>query len=135
MKRKSSETKNYGTKEWAVKTANCCTGCSHDCLYCYAKEMAVRFKQVTDSQWPLERIRNKDVYRYHKKYPGRVIFPSSHDITDKNWSACVVVLDRLFKAGNEVLIVSKPHFNCIAAICLVFKDYRDKLTFRFSIAD
>jgi len=124
---------SYGIPEWSVKTVNCCTGCSHDCRYCYAKEMAIRFKQVTASQWPLERIRNKDVYKRYKKYPGRVMFPSSHDITDKNWSACIIVLNRLLEAGNEVLIVSKPHFNCIVAICAVFENYRDKLTFRFSI--
>jgi len=124
---------SHGTMEWATKTVNCCTGCSHDCRYCYAKEMAIRFKQVTAVQWPHERIRKKDVYKHHKKYPGRVMFPSSHDITDKNWSACVIVLSRLLNAGNEVLIVSKPHFNCIASICAAFEDYRDKLTFRFSI--
>ena len=125
--------KNHGTREWAVKTVNCCTGCSHDCRYCYAKEMAIRFKQVTAAQWPLERIREKDVFKHHKKYPGRVMFPSSHDITDKNWSACVIVLIQLLKAGNEVLVVSKPHYKRIASICAIFKDYRDNLTFRFSI--
>ena len=61
------------------------------------------------------------------------MFPASHDITDNNWSACVIVLVRLLKAGNKVLIVSKPHYNCIASICTVFEGYRDKLTFRFSI--
>ena len=49
MKRKSHKIKNQGTQEWSVKTINCCTGCSHDCRYCYAKGMAVRFKQVTES--------------------------------------------------------------------------------------
>ena len=37
--------KTHGTQEWSVKTVNCCTGCSHDCRYCYAKGMAVRFRQ------------------------------------------------------------------------------------------
>jgi DNA repair photolyase len=23
-----------GTREWAVKSVNCCSGCSHDCRYC-----------------------------------------------------------------------------------------------------
>jgi DNA repair photolyase len=59
---------SHGASEWSVKTVNCCTGCSHDCRYCYAKEMAIRFKQVTAVQWPLERIRPKDVSKIHKKY-------------------------------------------------------------------
>jgi DNA repair photolyase len=46
----SHKQSNHGTKEWADKTVNCCTGCSHDCLYCYAKGMAVRFKQVLPGQ-------------------------------------------------------------------------------------
>ena len=128
-----SKNNSLGTRQWATKTVNCCTGCSHDCLYCYAKSMAIRFKQVTAAQWSQERIRPHDVYRKHRKYKGRVMFPSSHDITDNNWSACVIVLNRLLEAGNEVLVVSKPHYNCMASICAAFEDYRDKLTFRFSI--
>ena len=86
-KAKKGKRKNHGTQEWSVKTVNCCTGCSHDCLYCYAKEMATRFMQVTTAEWPLERIRTKDVNKRHKKYDGQVMFPSSHDITPSNLSA------------------------------------------------
>ncbi len=83
---------NHGTREWATKTVNCCTGCSHDCIYCYAKGMAVRFKQLTAGQWPLERIRQKDVDRIYKKYDGQVMFPSSHDLTPGNIEGCLTVL-------------------------------------------
>ena len=138
---------NYGTREWAAKTVNCCTGCSHDCVYCYAKEMALRFGQVADGQWSSERIRQNDVVRKHPKYPGRVMFPSSHDITPTNLSACLQVLDNLVvlrnvkklkggkksTGGNDVLVVSKPHFECIRAICQQFEGYRDKILFRFTI--
>ena len=34
---KNRNMSNNGTQEWSVKTVNCCTGCSHDCRYCYAK--------------------------------------------------------------------------------------------------
>ena len=34
----------FGTKEWAPYNFNFMNGCSNDCSYCYAKEMAVRFK-------------------------------------------------------------------------------------------
>jgi DNA repair photolyase len=77
-----NSTKSYGTKpkksscgtsEWSVKTVNCCTGCSHDCRYCYAKGMAIRFKQVRAAQWPHEQIRPNDVSKRHKKYDSQVI--------------------------------------------------------------
>ena len=124
---------NHGTNQWSDKTINCCTGCSHDCLYCYAKSMAIRFKQVTANQWPIERIRQHDVLKRHKKYSGRVMFPSSHDITPINIEACLTVLKKLLNAGNQVLIVSKPHMECIEKICDAFMSYRDQILFRFTI--
>jgi hypothetical protein len=88
--------------------------------------MAIRFKQVTAEQWPLERIRMHDVNRKHKKCDGRVMFPSSHDITPANLNACMTVLEKLLAAGNDVLIVSKPHLDCIRTICNAFGHYRDQ---------
>jgi DNA repair photolyase len=124
---------NSGTHEWSVKTVNCCTGCSHDCRYCYAKGMAIRFKQVTPEQWHLERIRPKDVSKRHKDYDGQVMFPSSHDITPYNIDACMEVLGNLLVAGNRVLVVSKPHLDCIKAICEMFGSFKQQILFRFSI--
>jgi hypothetical protein len=37
------------------------------------------------------------------------------------------------EAGNEILIVSKPHIECIGEICRRFIDYREQILFRFSI--
>jgi DNA repair photolyase len=124
---------NNGTREWAAKTVNCCTGCSHDCVYCYAKGMALRFGQVAIGEWASERIRQHDLMRKHPKYPGRVMFPSSHDITPANLSACAQVLDNLLTAGNSILVVSKPHLECIRAVCQNFDGYRDRFLFRFTI--
>ena len=130
VKRKSS---GHGTQEWSVKTINCCTGCSHDCRYCYAKGMAIRFKQVTLEDWQLERVRQKDVARKHKNYGGQVMFPSSHDITPKNIAACLKVLKNLMKSGNRVLVVSKPHLKCIEKICDELAGYKDQILFRFTV--
>ena len=118
--------KSINTWQWATKSVNCCTGCSHDCLYCYAKSMAIRFKQVTAAEWPRERIRMHDVNKKYKKYDGRVMFPSSHDITPTNLDACMIVLEKLLAAGNDVLIVSKPHLDCIRTICNAFGHYSDQ---------
>ena len=147
MKLKANRCNTYGTREWAVKTVNCCTGCFHDCVYCYAKEMALRREQVAIGQWSTEKIRQHDVARNHPKYPGVVMFPSSHDITPNNLSACLQVLGNLLVlrevkklrggkkliGGNDVLVVSKPHLDCIEAICQQFGDYQEKILFRFTI--
>ena len=133
MKEEKSIKRTKGTREWAKHSVNCCTGCANDCVYCYAKGMAVRFKQLTAGEWSLEKVRQKDVDKKQKLYDGRVMFPSSHDITPSNFNACMVVIENLLQAGNELLIVSKPHLACIRAICYSFKGYRDKIIFRFTI--
>ena len=75
------------------------------------------------------------------------MFPSTHDITPTNLLACLQVLEKLLvlrevkrKNGskkllgdNEVLIVSKPHLECIQAICQQFEGYKNKILFRFTI--
>ena len=134
MKTSTRPTKgNHGTQEWAVKTINCCSGCSHDCIYCYAKGMAVRFKQLTPGQWPLERIRQKDVDKIYPKYDGQVMFPSSHDITPNNLVGCLSALRCLIIVGNRMLVVSKPHLDCIKRFCKMFRPYRRRILLRFSI--
>jgi DNA repair photolyase len=43
------------------------------------------------------------------------------------------MLDKILQAGNEVLVTSKPHFECIDRICNTFQEYKDKILFRFTI--
>ena len=68
-----------------------------------------------------------------KLYKGIVGFPTSHDITPTNIDAYLEVLDKFLIAKNEVLIVSKPHFDCIKKICQMGSQYKDKILFRFTI--
>ena len=128
------KSKTSGTSEWATKNFNCCYGCLHDCIYCFAKAKQVNLKKIKPEDWHLERIRDRKVNkRYKKKFSGRIMFPSTHDITPTNLDACLTVLEKLLKVGNEVLIVSKPHLDSIEAICHQLVDYREKILFRFSI--
>lgn len=128
-----SNTKIHGTQEWSVKTVNFQTGCIHNCLYCYAKAFAIQRKQLTANEWRFERIRPKDVAKRHKKYDGQVMLPSSHDLTPNNINAGLEVLGKLIDAENQVLIVSKPHFECIERICKEFEQHNNLILFRFSI--
>ena len=123
----------HGTKEWADTTINCCNGCPHNCRYCFAKFMALRFKRNTDDGWGTCLVRQHDIIKKHKKYQGLVMFPSSHDITPDNYDACRQVLGNLLKAVNQVLIVSKPHLDVIEAICSDFIQFRSQILFRFTI--
>jgi hypothetical protein len=95
--------------------------------------MAIRFKQVAVDQWPQERIRPKDVDRIYKKYDGQVMFPSSHGITPNNLNVCLNVLKCLLVVGNKMLVVSKPHLECIKRFCEMFRPYRKRILLRFSI--
>lgn len=124
----------FGTKEWASHNVNCCTGCTHDCRYCYAKFNAVkRFKTVKPGMWTTEVIDQKSVNRIYMKYDGTVMFPTQHDITPANIDSCMKVLHKLLKVGNTVLIVMKPHLLCIERMCEEFVLYKEKILFRFTI--
>ncbi|HPD96162.1 MAG TPA: radical SAM protein [Tenuifilaceae bacterium] len=128
-----NEKQVFGTYEWAVKNANYISGCSHDCKYCYSREMAIRFKRKTTKNWKIEEVNNKQLEKKAKKVDGIIMFPSSHDITPENLSNTVRFLDKLLKADNEVLIVTKPHMIVIKTICEKFLDYKNKILFRFTI--
>lgn len=123
-----------GTRQWSNKSINFQTGCEHNCLVCYAKEMSVRYGHSTKKNWESPRIRMDDVNKKISKWnESLVMFPSSHDITTNNIDEAMIVLKKILEADNEVLIVSKPHYNCIKRICDEFSDYKDKILFRFTI--
>ncbi len=116
-----------------MSNVNIQDGCEHDCRYCYAKTMAIRFKRMTAETWATPRIRTRDVEKGFMRRSGRIMFPTSHDITEKNLDACLTVLTRMLVPGNEVLIVSKPHLPCIQRLCLKLGPFRSQIVFRFSI--
>jgi DNA repair photolyase len=122
-----------GTKEWASRNINIQRGCEHNCMYCYAREFAVRFKRCTVQDWAEPVIDQVKVDRTYGKYKGIVMFPSTHDITPRNLSECLCVLRKLLDAGNQVLIVSKPHWECVPLMCETFQQYKPQIQFRFTI--
>lgn len=61
------------------------------------------------------------------------MFPSTHDITPSNLIECMIVIGKLLAAGNQLLLVTKPHLSCIKALCENLIEYREQLTFRFTI--
>lgn len=123
----------HGTQEWAASNVNIQDGCEHDCRYCCAKTMAIRFKRATPESWARPSFRPHDLQRGFTKRSGRIMFPTAHDITDRNIDECLGVLTRMLNAGNDVLIVSKPRRSCVDRLCADLEPYRSQTVFRFSI--
>lgn len=123
----------FGTYEWAVANANFINGCSHDCKYCYSKEMAIRFKRKTASTWAQEDVNNNQINQSFGKKNGYIMFPSTHDITPVNLDLSISFLRGILLSGNKVLIVSKPHLSVITTICRTFSNFKSKILFRFTI--
>jgi len=124
-----------GTKEWADYNVNCVKGCSNDCKYCYAKVMARRFGRCEEDSWKNMIINKNAVERKYAKFNGRVMFPSTHDITDdtKIKEACFTVIRKLLESGNEVLITTKPRLSVTKQIIKTFGLNVEQLQFRFTI--
>jgi DNA repair photolyase len=123
----------FGTQEWASHNENCLLGCSHDCKYCYAKSIAIRHKRKTPVSWKNELIRAQQLTRIFHKMSGRIMFPSTHDIIPAHLNECLLFLEHMLIPGNEVLIVSKPHLECIKAICKDLAKFKENILFRFTI--
>jgi hypothetical protein len=129
------KTTKTGVAEWAEHSVNIQTGCEHNCRYCFARHNAVvRFKQCDAAQWTKPVIDQTKVdRRYHGRYKGVVMFPTAHDITPLNLSEYLCVLRKLLDAGNNILIVTKPHWPCITVICEAYANFKKQMTFRFTI--
>lgn len=123
----------FGAHEWADKTANCINGCKHDCKYCYSKSMAIRFKRKTSKNWKYEEIREQQLNKIFSKHSGSYMYPSSHDIHPDHLNENLQFLNNLLISGNQILIVSKPHFKCIKYICNKFEKYKKQILFRFTV--
>jgi DNA repair photolyase len=123
----------FGTLEWALHNENFISGCAHDCRYCYSKEMAIRFKRKTAESWPVEEINQRKLNSAVKKYAGRVMFPSSHDITPDHLDNSLFYLRKILSAGNDVLLVTKPHYVVAESICSNLHSFKKQLLFRFTI--
>lgn len=120
---------------WDMQTSSenfIANGCvAHNC---YAKHNAVnRFKTVLPGNWATEIIDSEAVARSYPTYNGTVMLPTTHDITPGNLDAGMIVIEKLLLSRNKLLIVTKPHYQCVAKICDEFKSYIDQIVFRFTI--
>jgi len=131
----SGQRKAIKNNEWTLSknNVNFSTGCSNACLYCYGRFMPNMEKMPEDFKWGDPIIRDADVQAPQSFRDGRVGFPTSHDITPENLNNYLTVLGKILKAGNRVLIISKPRLDCIKAICEASAFFKDEILFRFTI--
>ena len=123
-----------GTKEFADNNFNWCKGCSNNCLYCYSKWMAVKFKRIqSENEWktmsPNFKIINKQ--RFH--FDGLIMTPTSHDITEDSIDTGIKLYKKLLETGNELLITTKPRIALIKKLTDELEPFREQITFRFTI--
>jgi hypothetical protein len=121
-----------GTFEWMPNSENCIEGCDRDCRYCYGKKNAIRFNRRTAENWH-EMKPNARFYRPVRLHPGGVMFPTTHDLPPSMHDVWSAFLTDLLRAGNQVLIVSKPSFWSIKFICDNFQAAKGQIEFRFTI--
>lgn len=129
----TSESNLTGTREWAESNFNFIDGCSNNCKYCYARALAARHKRIATEQWAEEHFREKALSLKVPKKSGMIMVPSSHDITPKNLLQSIEMLKRLLEAGNRLLIVTKPHLECVRTMCDELSPFRGQIQFRFTI--
>ena len=122
-----------GTKEWSATSENVIRGCSNGCLYCYGCAYAFRFNLKERGTWTQEEVNEKAQVKGFGKRKGTIMFPTMHDLTPENMNVTVPFLKRILKAGNDVLVVSKPHPEVIQKICDECEEYKDQILFRFTI--
>jgi DNA repair photolyase len=123
-----------GTLEWAKYNANCLKNCSNNCRYCFARYNAVnRFKTSTLESWKHPVIDEKKLLKKWSKMDGTIMFPTQHDILPDFLDVCMEFIENILRPGNNILIVSKPHLECIKVICDKLTNYKNNILFRFTI--
>ena len=128
-----------GTREWSEHSVNCCLGCSHGCLYCYARYAALHPRwgkpQIgSGADWGIERPFPQAARPPRRSpYPGVVMFPTTHDITPGNLDACQNTLARLLEAGNQVLVVSKARRDGLGPLLPLLAGHKGQVEVRISI--
>lgn len=122
-----------GTHEWAEINENIGLGCPNGCLYCFASHTANRFKRRKRNEWQIEELTKRAYITSYPKRAGVIMYPSAHDITPFNVEAYLRVAKLMLAAGNQLLIVSKPHLECIRKLITVLAPYKEQILFRFTI--
>lgn len=123
----------FGTREWASHSFNIQFGCENNCKYCYARSMSVRHKKRTPANWKEPISRPNAINHTMRKREGTIMFPTTHGITPLNINDCLDAMLKMLQVGNKLLVVTKPHLECVKRILEACSGYKDSILFRFTI--
>jgi len=122
-----------GVGEWAGYSYNCGVGCSHGCRYCFSCSFFVQERIVANREaWLTERPNTRKTH-ISQRVDKAIQFPSAHDISPAYLETYCQALYNILANGNKVLLVSKPHLECIEHICREFQAFKPQMEFRFTI--
>jgi DNA repair photolyase len=128
------ERSGSGTREWSEYSHNIGRGCSNNCLYCYARADAVRYRMIKNiSDWPTETLLKNAYLKSYPKKNGVIMFPTTHDITPFYLPHFIRVALLLLEKGNHLLITSKASLVSMSLMAATFLDYQDRVLFRVTI--
>jgi hypothetical protein len=118
-----------GTREWSDSSCNICIGCSHGCLYCYARSFRARFDAAVQvpGNWEHQELRPESKLGTDKKGAGVVMFPTTHDLTPEFLPEAATTIRNLLNGGNRVLVVSKPHLSVVRHLCQEFGSQKSRI--------
>jgi len=123
-----------GTGEWAGYGSNLFFGCKHACRYCYARASALRFKKINNSGgWEQMVFSENEFNAPARKLDRPLMFPTCSDILPEHISIVADYLSKWLSVGNKVLIVTKPHLECIKVLCRELEPFKLQVLFRFTI--
>lgn len=110
-------------------------GCSHNCTYCYVRQNALEKGEIRCvEEWATERVLAEKANEVQRKSPGVTYkFPANHDITPALLQPSLGYIGNLLRAGNNVLVCTKPHLECVRAICDEYRGYKEQLEFDMTI--
>lgn len=130
----TKDRKGTGTREWSEHSMNVGRGCSHLCRYCYATTQALRFKLIEKrEEWADERLTKMANRKSARPKDGVIMLPTTTDITPFYLPTVIEQALLELKVGNKLLLVSKPHLECVQEMCNAFADYKSQILFRFTI--
>jgi DNA repair photolyase len=103
-------------------------------LYCFAThDVVYRYKRSTPEARKIPKLNEKSFNKKARLIKGRIMMPTTHDLLPEFIPETIDYLQRWLAVGNQILIVSKPHFSVIKEICEKMQQYKGRIIFRFTI--
>jgi hypothetical protein len=79
-------------------------------------------------------VENNTWLKPAKLLDGNIMFPTTHDIFPEHLHSHIIpFLYKWLEVGNKILIVTKPRLECVERICEELRQFKDQITWRFTI--